>query len=148
MVSGSVGSLRGTDDGGVQWRVLHSGVTSALHAIACASARACFVLADTGTLLRTVDGGAHWRAESTGIAYLTAGELSCPTAGACFLGGAGQGGSSAVLLASSDFGGHWQSLPLREALDPVCPTSTVCYLTSAASTQPYRVDGAWRGPRT
>lgn len=95
--AGLFGSVSKTEDAGVTWRKLETGlpVDINLFSIHCTDDNTCYAVGDLGTILRTTDGGEHWALMESGTKQkLNA--IACK-AGSCFI-----VGDSGVVLKSTE----------------------------------------------
>lgn len=64
---GGNGTIVHTTNGGTNWAVQTSGVTTAINAAAAVGANYCWVAGDSGVIRSTTDGGATWGPEQSGV---------------------------------------------------------------------------------
>ena len=141
-----------TTNGGQTWAaqpvpsLVATGNGSGLEAIACTSPSRCFadgVANGGGVILGTTDAGATWSVlwsiQQAPDLYVSGGmpAIACPSSTECFaLGDSGAVGYATRVLATTDGGSTWTSLPLPADLPQLdgvdCQSVTRCILVGGA----------------
>jgi photosystem II stability/assembly factor-like uncharacterized protein len=122
--SGQEGQVLITNDGGLNWQKIATGVNEHTNIVACPTITTCFVTKQYGGMIVTQDAGKTWQAVDYGSREKI-NRIECPDKNTCYA-----VGTYGLIVTTVDRGQTWvyrSSTTSMNLGDVSCPTITICY---------------------